>query len=201
MNHEEENKRIHYSVNLTNKGNKTFLSFIFFFFSFSFFANIRHLIKKSPLHETRIMIRSLCLYRSLAKNEKSFLYIKLYQTRCLYFPFLFPLSVLLSLFSFSASSLFGTKHHLTHPPVKNSILPLRKMPIFQGVAHWQTNLTLSCIIPLWDSATAHSPSSEELNPSSHEDAHFSGRCTFAYTFHFILCHPSLGLSNSSLILR
>ena len=200
INHEEENKRIHYSVNLTNKGNKTLSFFSLLFFSFSFFANIRHLIKKSSLHETRIMIRSLCLYKSLAKNEKSFLYIELHQTRCLYFPFLFPSSVLLSFFSFPASSLFRTKHHLTHPPVKSSTLPLRKMPIFQGIAQWQTNLTLSCVIPLWDSATAHSSSGEELNPSSHEDAHFSGRCTSAYNFHFILRYPSFGLSNNSLTL-
>ena len=58
-----------------------------------------------------------------------------------------------------------------------------------------------CIIPLWESATAHSPSGKELNPSSQEDARFSGRCTSAYSFHFNLRHPSLGLSNSSLTLR
>ena len=34
-----------------------------------------------------------------------------------------------------------------------------------------------CIIPLWESATAHSPSGKELNPSSQEDTRFSGRCT------------------------
>ena len=34
-----------------------------------------------------------------------------------------------------------------------------------------------CIIPLRDSALAHSHSSKELNPSFQEDAHFSGRCT------------------------
>ena len=62
-------------------------------------------------------------------------------------------------------------------------------------------LLILCIIPLWDSATAHSPSGKELNPSSQEDARFSGRCTSAYNFHFILRHPSLGLSNSSLTLR
>ena len=59
-------------------------------------------------------------------------------------------------------------------------------------------LLILCIIPLWDSATAHSPSGKELNPSSQEDARFSGRCTLAYNFYFILRHPSLGLSNSSL---
>ena len=104
------------------------------------------------------------------------------------------------LFSFSTSSIFGTQHQLTHPLVKSSTLPLRKVPAFQGVAHRQTNFTLSCVIPLWDSATAHSRSGKELNPSSQEDAHFSGRCSLACNFHFILHHPSLGLSNSSLTL-
>ena len=101
-----------------------------------------------------------------------------------------------------ASSLFGTQQQLTHPPVKSSTLPLRKIPAFQGVAPRHTVFTSSCVIPLWGSATAHSPSGKELNPYySQEDACFSGRCTSAYSFHFILRHPSLGLSNSSLTLR
>ena len=99
-----------------------------------------------------------------------------------------------------ASSLFGTQQQLTHPPVKSLTLRLRKMPVFQGVAPWHTIFTSSCVIPLWDSATAHSPSGKELNPSSQEDTRFSGRCTLAYNFHFILRHPSLGLSNSSITL-
>ena len=61
-------------------------------------------------------------------------------------------------------------------------------------------LFILCIIPHWDSATAHSPSSKELKPSSQEDARFSGRCTSAYIFHLILRYPSLGLSNNSLTL-
>ena len=52
-------------------------------------------------------------------------------------------------------------------------------------------LLILCIIPLWDSATVHSPSGKELNSSSQEDTRFSGRCTTAYNFRFILCHPSL----------
>ena len=75
------------------------------------------------------------------------------------------------------------------------------MPVFQDVAPRHTIFTSSCAIPLWGSATAHSPSSKELNPSSQEDARFSGSCTSAHNFHFILRHPSLGLSNSSLTLR
>ena len=132
---------------------------------------------------------------------KTFLYITLHQTRCLYFPFLFPLSVMQLLFSFFASSLFGTQHQITHPLVKSSTLPLRMMPIFQGVAHRQTNFTLSYVIPLSNSATAHSPSGKGLSPSSQEDARFLESCTWSYNFHFILRHPSLGLSNSSLTLR
>ena len=62
-------------------------------------------------------------------------------------------------------------------------------------------LLVLCAIPLWDLVAAHSPFGKELNPSSQEDARFSGRCTSAYNFHFILRHPSLGLSNSSLTLR
>ena len=62
-------------------------------------------------------------------------------------------------------------------------------------------LLILCVIPLWDLAPAHSPSSKKLNPSSQEDALFSGRCTLACNFHFILRHPSLGLSNSLLTLR
>ena len=99
------------------------------------------------------------------------------------------------------SSLFGTQQQLTHPPVKISTLLLRKMPVFQGVATWHIIFTSFCVIPLWDSATAHSPSGKELNSTSQEDARFSGCCTLAYNFHFILRHPSLGLSNSSLTFR
>ena len=175
---------------------------------------------------------------------KTFLYIKLDQTRCLYTflfyflrlscsysshslhhpslglsnssltlrqraqpflsgrcPFFRALHLGIQFLLHPASSLFGTQQQLTYPPVKNSTLPLRKMPVFQGVPPWHKIFTSSCVIPLWDSATAHSPSGKELNPSSQEDARFSGRCTSAYNFHFILRHPSLGLSNSSLTLR
>ena len=131
---------------------------------------------------------------------KKLSYAKSHKTRCLYFPFLSS-SVLQSFFSFSASSLFGTQQRLTHPPVKSSTLPLRKIPIFQGVRHRQTYFTLSYVIPLWDSTKAHSPSSKQLNPFSQEDARFSGRWALVCNFQFILRHPSLGLSSSSLILR
>ena len=121
------------------------------------------------------------------------LYVKLHETSCLYFPFLFSLSVMQSFFSFPALSLFGTQQQLTHPPVKSLTFPLRKIPVFQGVAPRHTFFTSSCVIPLWDSATAHSPSGKELNPSSQEDARFSGRCTLAYNFHLIVLHPTQGL--------
>ena len=56
-----------------------------------------------------------------------------------------------------ASSLFGTQQQLTRPLVKSPTLPLRKMPVFQGVAPWHTISTSYCVIPLWDAATAHLP--------------------------------------------
>ena len=105
---------------------------------------------------------------------KKLSYVKLHETWCLYFPFLFSSSVMQSFFSFPASSLFGTQQQLTHPPVKSSTLPLRKMPVFQGVAPWHTIFTSSCVIPLWDSATAHSPSGKELKLSSLAESRFSG---------------------------
>ena len=58
---------------------------------------------------------------------------------------------------------FGTQQQLTHPPVKGSSFRLRKMSVFQGVAPRHTIFTSYCVIPLWDSATAHSTSSKELN--------------------------------------
>ena len=57
-------------------------------------------------------------------------------------------------------------------------------------------LLIFWVIPLWDSATTHSPSGKELNLTSQEDARFSRRCTSANWFHFFLRHPSLGLSES-----
>ena len=53
---------------------------------------------------------------------------------------------------------------------------------FQGVEYRQTNFSLSCAIPLWDSATAHSPSGKERNPYYQEDGRFSGCCTLTYNF-------------------
>ena len=117
--------------------------------------------------------------------------------RCQFFR-AFYIGKLISLYP--ASSLFGTQQQLAHPPVKSSTLPLRKMPVHQGAAPRHTILTSSCVIPLWDSATAHSPSGKEFNPSSQEDARVSGRCSLAYNFNFILHHPSLGLSKCSLTL-
>ena len=174
---------------------------------------------------------------------KTFFYVKLHQTRCLYTflfyflrlscsysshslrhpsfglstssltlryrvqpflsgrcPFFRVLHIGKLTFLYPASSLFGTQQQLTHPPVKSSTLPLREMPVFQGVAPG-VQFSLHPASSLLDSATAHSPSGKELNLSSREDARFSGRCTSAYNFHFILRHPSLGLSNSSLTLR
>ena len=79
-----------------------------------------------------------------------------------------------SFFLFPVSSLFGTQQQLTHPPVNSSTLPLRKIPVFQGVAPWHTIFTSCCVIPLWDLGTAHSPSGKELKLSSLEESCFSG---------------------------
>ena len=62
-------------------------------------------------------------------------------------------------------------------------------------------ILILCVIPLWGLAAAYSSSGKEFNSSSQKDVCFSGRCTWAYNFHFILHHPSLGLNNSLLTLR
>ena len=100
-----------------------------------------------------------------------------------------------------APSLFGIQQQLTHTPVKSSTLPLRRMLVFHDIASWYTIVTSSCVISLWDSATVHSPYGKELNPFSQKVSRFPGRCALAYKFHFMLHHPSLGLSNSSLTPR
>ena len=41
--------------------------------------------------------------------------------------------------------------------VKNSALVIREMPVFQGVVPCHTGFASSCVILLWDSATAYSP--------------------------------------------
>ena len=122
-------------------------------------------------------------------NVHLYLSIKLHQTIYLYFPFLLSASFSFSSFSFSHSLLILFS---SHPPVKRLALPLNKMLVFQGLAHWQNNFTSSCFTPLippplrpWESATIHSPSGKNLNPLSQEDTRFSGRCTLAYKFQFI----------------
>ena len=90
---------------------------------------------------------------------------------------------------YPTSSLFGTQRQLTHPLVKSSTLPLRKILVFQGIAPWHTNCTLSCIIPHWDLATTHSPSGKEVMLSSQKDACLSGRCTLAHKFNIIRIIP------------
>ena len=108
-----------------------------------------------------------------------------------YFLFLFPSFVLYSFFSFSVSSLFGTQQQLTHPPAKSSTLPLRKMPVFQGVAPWHTNFILSCIISLRDSAKAHFTHL----PVKSSYPFLSGRIMFlrAYCFVNVLTLSCLGI--------
>ena len=62
------------------------------------------------------------------------------------------------------------------------------MSVFQGVAPSHTNFISSCVIPLWDSATAHSHSVKELNPFSHED-----QLTYPYCFVIFLHYPAWSL--------
>ena len=126
------------------------------------------------------------------------------------------------LFHFLRLSCSHSSRSLRHPSLglSNSSLTLRyraqlffsgRCPFFRAL-HLGIQFSLHPVsslsgtqqqltLPLWDSAKAHSPSSKKLNASSQEDAHFSGSCTLAYNFHFILRRPSLGLSNSSLTLQ
>ena len=92
------------------------------------------MIKDSSLHENSMHYKEFinCLGKFYLKMKK-LSYVKLHQTKCLYLPFLFPSPVSQSFFSLSVSSLFGTQPQLTHPPVKSSTLPLRKMPFFRAL--------------------------------------------------------------------
>ena len=129
--HEKENKRIQGNVNLTNKENKTFLSFFFFFFffSFSFFwyqtFNIKLITTLYATHFEEFIPVFTSLYQRMKKLFYTLSYIKQ------------------NVLSFSISFDCFVVIHL-----------------------------ILCVIPLWDSATAHSPSGKELNHSSHEDTRF-----------------------------
>ena len=59
-------------------------------------------------------------------------------------------------------------------PLILCVIPLRKKTVFQGAVSRHTIFTSSCVISLWDSATAHLPSSKELKLSSQEESCFSG---------------------------
>ena len=132
------------------------------------------MIKSSSLHKNWINYKEFITFCKFYLRMKKLSHVKLHETWCLYFPFLFSSSVMQSFFSFPASSLFGTQQQLTHPPVKSSTLLLRKMPVFQGVAPWHTIFTSCCTISLWDLGTAHSPSSKELKLSSLDESCFLG---------------------------
>ena len=98
------------------------------------------------------------------------------------YPFLLHIGKLISLHP--ALSLFGTQQQLTHPPVKSSTLPLRMIPIFQGVAPRHTIFTSSCVIPFCDSGTGHSHSGKELILSSLEESYFSGLIVLLMFSHY-----------------
>ena len=162
----KKRKKNHYNVNLTNKENKTFLSSSSFFFFFFFFL---------------ISDISLKTHHYTELDSQSTVFVSLYQrmikTYILSFSISFVCLVVILLILCIIP--LGTQQQLTHPPVKSSTLPLSKMPVFHGVAPRHTIFTSSCVIPLWDSATAHLPSGKELNPSSQEDARFSGHCSIS----------------------
>ena len=99
------------------------------------------------------------------------------------------------LFYFLHLSCIHSSHSLRYP----SSLPLMKMPVFQFVAPRHTIFTSSCIMPLWDSATATHPLVKSLTLPLRKMPVFQGVAP-RHNFHFILCHSSLGHSNSSLTL-
>ena len=94
-------------------------------------------------------------------------------------------------------------------PPHSSMLPLRKMPFFQSAVRWHTNFTFSCIISLWDSVLAHSPSGKELNFSLWKMPLFQGvapwhtvftlSCAFSLWVSHQLTHPPV--KNSTLPLK
>ena len=125
----------------------------------------------------------ITFFVSLQMRMKKLSYILSYIKQDVYtFLSLFLSSIFLSFFFFLVPSLFETHDQLTHPPVKCSTIPLRKMTVSQGVSRQYTNFTPSWVVPLRNSATAHSTFGKALNSSSHKDARFSGRCTLAYEF-------------------
>ena len=65
---------------------------------------------------------------------------QLFSRRCLFFRVL-HLSILMS--RYPASFLFWTHDQLIQPPLKSSILPLKKIPVFQGDAPWNANINSS----------------------------------------------------------
>ena len=91
----------------------------------------------------------------------------------------------------------ATAHSPSGKMLNPLTLPLRRCPFFRA-------LYLGIKISLYPASSlfrtqqqlTHPPG--EFNPSFQEDARLFGRYTLAYKFHFILHHPSLGLSNGSL---
>ena len=127
-----ENKRIHYSVNLANKGSKRKCGTSFFLFLFLLLFIVFFIIIITIFIIIIIFILILDIWwKSSLLRENSMHYKEFINWLC----------------------------------KLSSILSLSKMPVFQGVAPWDANFTLSCVILLWDLATAHSRSGKELLPS------------------------------------
>lgn len=108
------------------------------------------------------------------------------------------------------------RHHLglsisSQHPEKSSNFFIRKMPVFQDATPWHSNSILPCIIPLWDSAPPHSPTSNELKLLfSGRCSFFIVRCTSIYWFHLSCvirlwysapAHKSPGIRSSSVPLH
>ena len=123
-------KKKHYTLGWIKQNVYTFL-FYFLRLSCSYSSHSRH-------HPSLGLSTSSL---TLRKRAQTFL-----SGRC---PFFRALHLGIQLSLHPASSLFGNQQQLTHPPVKSSTLPLRKMPVFQGVAPRHTIFTSSCVIPLW----------------------------------------------------
>ena len=133
-------------------------------FILSFSISLVCLYSSHSLHHSSLGLSTSSL--TLRQRAQTFL-----SGRC---PFFRALYLSIQFSRHPASSLFGTQQQFTHPTVKSSILPHRKMPVFKGIAPRHTIFTSSCVIPLWDLATAHSPSVKELKLCSLEKSCFSG---------------------------
>ena len=167
---------IHYSVNLTNKGNKAFVFFFLSFFSFSWYQtfNKKLITTRNSTHSKEFLSVFISPYQRMKKLFYTLSCIK-YDVYILSLSISYVCLVIILLIlwvippwdSAPAHSSYGKELNPSYQEDAN----------FSGFAHRQNNFNLSCIIPLWDSVTAHTPSGRGLNPSSQVYVHTWGRCT------------------------